>query len=242
MLSSLTQKNTSVRVEVENTNIRFSSQLCLRSGGVLVTKPETLDKKFLQIEGWVRISSIPETSEELRLQITSPNFGSEASHLFLCKIPGAVTAVSKRNEVRWDTSHFKNLLLTVPGHSFPYRIIDLSRSGLKIRFREGTKNQLFPIDKPLMRPAILLRGKKTQVDLEAAIPRFHSLLGVGMEMAISRDGNSGEILEAILKVLKKKEGEQFTDLQDSSSDANDSDSGENPEDGGEDSGKAEGDL
>ncbi|MCH7478706.1 MAG: hypothetical protein IIA14_11490 [SAR324 cluster bacterium] len=243
MLSNLTQKTPWVQVEVENTNIRFISRLSLGSGGVLMTKPKPLDKKFLQTEGWIRISPIPATSEELRLQITAPNFGSAAPYQFLCKIPGAVTAISKRNEVRWDTNHFKNFLLAVSAHSFPYRIMDLSRSGIMIRLREGTKTQLFPIEKPVIRPLILVGGKKkTQVPLETAIPRFHSLLGVGMEITIPQDGKSGEILEAILKVLEKKEREKFFDFQDSSSDANGSDSGETPEKGGEDSEKADGGM
>ena len=125
-----------------------------------MTKPKTLDKKYLETEAWIRVSSIPVTAEELRLQITSPTFGSQASYQFLCKIPGAVAVVTKRNEVRWDTSPFKNLLLAVAAHSFPYRIMDLSRSGMMIRLREGTKSKLFPIDMPLIRPAILIGGKK----------------------------------------------------------------------------------
>ena len=243
MLISLTEKTPWVRVEVENSNIRFLSRLSLRSGGVLMTKPKALDKKYLETEGWIRISAGPETSEELRVQITSPNFGSEASYQFLCKFPGAVSVVSKRKEVRWDTSPFKNLLFAVSAHSFPYRIMDLSRSGIMIRLREGTKTQLFPIEKPVIRPLILVGGKKkTQVPLETAIPRFHSQIGVGMETALPQDGKSGEILEAILKVLEKKEREKFFDLPDSSSDANGSDSGETPEKGGEDSEKADGGM
>ena len=113
--------------------------------------------------------------------------------------------------------------------------MDLSRSGMKIRLREGTKNQLFPIGKPLLRPTILLRGKKIKVELEAAIPRFHSQIGVGMELTLPQDGKSGEILEAILKVLEKREKKQSSDLQNESSDANDSDSEETPGEGSEDS-------
>ncbi len=67
MLSSLTQKTPWVQVEVENSKIRFLSRLSLGSGGVLMTKPKTLDKKILQTEGWIRISPIPATSEELAL-------------------------------------------------------------------------------------------------------------------------------------------------------------------------------
>jgi len=67
------------------------------------------------------------------------------------------------------------------------------------------------------------------VELEAAIPRFHSLVGVGLEMVIPQEGKSVEILEAILKVLERKEKEQFFDLQGSSSDDKESDPGETPE-------------
>ena len=220
MLSSLTQNSPWVQVEVEKSNIRFLSRLSLASGGVLMTKPKTLDKKYLETEGWIRISAVPATSEELRVQITSPTFGSRTSYQFLCKIPGAVSVVSKRKEVRWDTSPFKNLLLSVAAHSFPYRIMDLSWSGIMIRIREGTKSQLFPIDKPVMHPTILVGGKKkAQVPLEVAIPRFHTLLGVGMEMTIPEEGNSGQILGAILSVLEKREREKFFDLQGPISDA-----------------------
>ena len=205
MLSSLTQKTPWVQVEVENSKIRFLSRLSLGSGGVLMTKPKTLDKKYLETEGWIRISAIPVTSEELRLQITTPTFGSPASYQFLCKIPGAVTVVTKRNEVRWDTSPFKNLLLAVAAHSFPYRIMDLSRSGLMIRLREGTKNKLFPIDMPLIRPAILIGGKKK--------PRWHwrrrfpvsiPWLGWGWKWSFRRRGNPSRFWRLSLKCWKER--------------------------------------
>lgn len=48
-------------------------------------------------------------------------------------------------------------------------------------------------------------------------------------MVIPQEGKSVEILEAILKVLERKEKEKFFDLQGSSSETEESDPGETPE-------------
>ncbi len=202
VLAQLGEKKDPVRVEVEGTPMYFAARLALRSGSVVVTRPEDA-VKLLKRGGWIRVRTGLEENQELRLQISSPVYGPQKnSPYFMCKIPGAVAEQAKRASDRLSTAMFKNLVLQIHHHPYQYRILDVSMGGMRVRLIPREASELFPLDSAQEYGTILL-GKKGKIQLDTTTARHHFPDAVGLEMVVSSKNNSAKWLEVFLETLEK---------------------------------------
>jgi hypothetical protein len=209
-LARLNEDQETVRVEVEETCRHFLSKVRLRSGAVVLTCPQGVES-FLKEGGWLRIRMPTNGRKDLRLQVSQARYGGSgvmATQLgrlaLLCKIPGATLEAPKRAADRVRTDRFRDVVLQVPSLPGPYRIIDLSLSGVKIRARGEDDQNLFPLGAYLEHGAILL-GKRARVDLQDVIPRHYMPEAIGLEIIVKQGGSSRKILEVFLEHLLHQE-------------------------------------
>ncbi|MBI3993487.1 MAG: hypothetical protein HY342_09450 [Candidatus Lambdaproteobacteria bacterium] len=208
-LMALEQSRATVRVEIEKTRIRFNTVLSVRKSAVVVAKPEGLGRS-LQVGSTIRFTLPDESGRNLRLEVSTPNFNlSNGSSVFLCKMPKKFAEGAVRMAVRFDTTRFNNLLLTVKdkgGEGF--RILDLSSGGCKFQCPGTPTLKSFPVGKKVLGGAIQL-GDRVNVELEHFIPRAHMGSAVGCEFKISLEGPNAKYLQHLLISLEKSERERF---------------------------------
>lgn len=206
----LSQEKKTVRVEIESSSVRFYSKLLLRSGAVVLSYPQEIDQ-HLREGGWVRILSQDGGGDDLRLQISSLRYSGsgqmsvELGHMtLLCKIPGASFDISKRQSERMQTTRFNNLLLEIPGHPTPFRIVDLSMQGLKIHVSNDVLRKHFHIGDSNERGVIHF-GSNFSIIVFNLVTRHHNEDLVGMEMDLEKSESGDKKLQYVLDSLKKKE-------------------------------------
>ena len=208
-ITRLSSEHVELRVEIENTSLFFHSKLLLRSGAVVLMTPRKL-QKHLSEGSWVRVRLPAAEKKDLRLQISSAKQGGSGqvsaemgNVTVLCKIPGASVVVPKRSADRFVTSQFGDLFLNLPSHPSPYPILDISRSGVRVRIAKSEDAARFPIGSYIEQGGIQL-GQKVQVSLLDVHPRVHFPDAVGMEMTVNPDGNSRKILQIFLETMEKQ--------------------------------------
>ncbi len=195
---------TPVRIEIENSNVRFYSILSIKRGLVVVAKPPGL-KGGVSREGFVRFRVPDSEDKEIRMEVTVPHFNLlSGGYVFLCRLPKEFAESSKRNSERYNTSRFNNLHLFIPEMKVRYRIIDISSTGCKVFTEKSNPKSLFEVGKPLS-PASISVGDKVEIDLASAIPRSHHRNTVGFELRVDGGGSSGKYLSHFLKSLETAE-------------------------------------
>ena len=208
-LTALDLGHTTVRVEIEKTRIRFNTVLSVRKGTVVVAKPAGLGGS-LQVGSTIRFTLPDESGRNVRLVVATPNFNlSNGSSVFLCKLPKGFAAGTARMAVRFDTTRFSNLLLTIQDKSDRgFRIVDLSAGGCKFQCPGSPALKQFPVGKPLQGGKIQL-GDRVNVELEYLVPRAHLGSAVGCEFKVSANGLHAKYLQHLLISLEKSEGDRF---------------------------------
>lgn len=199
VISLLGQQKSAVRVEIENTPVYFYSSVSLRMGSVMMSVPKSLNS-YLEKGKWVRLQLKEPEKQELRLEVHAANLaGSAERNIFYCKLPNAVLDEAKRAAIRHDTGKFR-VFLELAAHPAPYRVLDLSSSGIKIRLNSEDNKSLFKVGEYLNTPARISLENKASVELQDLIPRFCSQDEVGLEM-VAREGKSRTILKILLEYL-----------------------------------------
>ena len=211
VISQLSRSKIPVKVEIERTSAHFYSRVLLRSGAVVLTYPQKLER-YIKVNGWVRFCPSGETRHELRLQISSARFGGSGPMAvgvgqmsLLCKIPNASYELSKRNAERFNTRQFKDLLLELKGHPSAYPILNLSGGGLRIRLPEESPEELFLEGATAAEWGMIHLGKKTRIELVKPVTRHVEKGMVGLEFQIDPDGPEQKILEVFLDALRVEE-------------------------------------
>ncbi len=202
-LTKLDRKKTTVRVELENTQIRFNTVIVFRRNTVVLAKPKALEEG-LKTGTMVRFH-IPGTDHDVRMEIATPHFNLvNGSPVFLCHPPKFFAKKTNRDEDRFSTKQFKNLLLHL--HSLPdkFRILDLSNKGIRILTSNPNPKRQFPLAEKF-KGAWIQFGKRAKVELEQVIPRSHKGQSVGLELTISDNGNNKKILEQVVKTLDRNQ-------------------------------------
>jgi hypothetical protein len=210
VLARLNESQDTVRVEVEVTCQHFLSKVRLRSGAVVLTCPQGVET-HLKEGGWLRIRLPSNGRKDLRLQVTQARYGGSGEMAtqigrlaLLCKIPGATVEAPKRAADRVRTDRFRGVVLQIPTLPAPYRIIDLSLNGWKIRPRGEEDQENFPLGSYLERGSILL-GKRARVDLQDVIPRHYMPEAIGLEIIVQPSGRSRKLLEVFLEHMLTQE-------------------------------------
>jgi len=122
----------------------------------------------------------------------------------LCKLPGAEVVSSLRNADRISTGQYRDLLFRVSSPAGTYPVINLSKTGAKIKVVGEKGLQRFPLGHYLQQGAIQL-GKKAVVSLLDMIPRSHYEDAVGLEIVVNPQGSSRKILEMFLDHVEQRE-------------------------------------
>lgn len=207
-LQMLERQRTPVRIEIENTRIRFNTIISIKRGMVVIAKPSGLNQD-LKTGGSVRLK-IPEAdAREVRLEIITPNFNlTNGASVFLCKMPVQFAGGSRRAAERYDTSRFNNLRLGLADVEQQFRLIDISLGGCRIKARSSEARKFFPLEKGITSASILL-GANVSVTLSSMVPRMHSDSAVGVQYQVSPEGNNMKYLQHLLLSLAKTEDERM---------------------------------
>lgn len=206
----LSQEKKTVRVEIESSSVRFYSRLLLRSGAVVLSYPQEIYRN-LHEEGWVRILSQNSDEDDIRLQISSLRYSGSGQlsvalgHMaLLCKIPGASFDISKRHSERLQTTQFGDLLLELPGFPKPFRIVDLSMTGLKIHVSGEDSKMPFHL-RDAYTKGIIHFGANFSITVLNLVTRHLGVDSVGMEMDLDESHTGYKKFQYFLDSLRKKE-------------------------------------
>ncbi len=200
LLADLSREKTPVRIEVENSPLRFDSQLSLKKGNVVIAKPLRVSQE-LTAGCFVRVRIPGKGKRQMRLEVTTPHFNlASGNAVFICKAPeGEVT--SRRRDDRFDVRRFNNLNLILSNREF--RLVDFSPQGFKVQLSSTVMQQEFPIGLNL-RTAYLRMGPKAKVNFERVVPRtIINGTMVGCEFEVQQDGISEHNLTHLLNSLAK---------------------------------------
>jgi hypothetical protein len=178
MLDTLGRNRTPIQVEVEQSTIRFSSQLSLKGSSILIAKPSTLGN-VLHRGGYVRNGSVG----------------------FVCKTPEG-SAMPKRKHDRYDTSRFSNLRLEVGAVSF--RLLDLGPGGCRLATTPETSHAKIHLGRA-MEQAVLVVGKDSKVAFERLVPRAQRKGFIGCEFTIKQDGVSPKLFAQVLQSVQTRQ-------------------------------------
>jgi len=202
LLEGLARHRLPVQAEIEQSHIRFQTQLSLKEKAVILAKPLTLAASELHTGGYVRIRWAGGGQQAVRLEIMAPHFNlPNGGAGFVCKRPtGSVAA--KRKRERYDTSRFTNLKLEVGGGA--HRVLDLCASGCRVAMTADSSLARTALGKDAG-GAILLIGDGTRVELELLIPRSRHGGAVGCEFRVKQDGRSAKILTQVLQSVQSRQ-------------------------------------
>ncbi len=201
LLTRLDRQRTPLRMEIENSLIRFTTALACKRGTVVVAKPPALDGQRL-LGATVRFHPPGEPERALRMKVAVPHFNlANGQPAFLCDPPTGFTQGSGRQSERHDTRRFRNLLLHIPAlGAFP--VLDLSASGCRVESPSPDPAVQFPLDEPLG-AATLQLGRNARVEVAGLVPRSHNGRTVGLELLLEPGGRGVNYLEHLLRSLER---------------------------------------
>ena len=123
--------------------------------------------------------------------------------MLMCRLHGAAIIPNARRHMRYNTIRFKDIALQTTEPAQTFKIVNVSRSGLKIAADPDSLAQ-FPIGGHLPKSIISLGGR-TRVDLSESRIRSHHTGGIGMEMIVSSEGSSSKVLDVFLNWIQGQE-------------------------------------
>lgn len=207
-LNMLDRNKIPVRMEIENSNVNFHTRLSIRSATVVVAKPSNLSGA-LSKGGTVRFKIPDSEGKEIRMEVLTPHFNlTSGNPVFLCKVPTEFAEGNQRGAMRYNTSKFTNVILTLPPNQAQFRIIDLSESGCKLYVPGLEARGTFPIGSPIVAAKISL-GTKVSVNLDTLTPRNHRGQAVGCSISVTKQGPSQKYLVHLITSLEKAITDQF---------------------------------
>ena len=205
VLMEMEREQAPIRVEIENSLIRFNSTLAIRSDRVVIAKPLGLNKHISRTTA-LRLR-MPNGKDEVRLEVGTPHFNlTNGNAAMLCSIPKEYCASSNRTEYRYNTRRFNNLILQVKDVSGAFRIIDISNSGCRI-YARSVQDIPFNMGERVENAEIRL-GNKITVQLDHFTLRSRQRLSVGMEFHVSDDGRNKTYLRHLIESLDRAERDQ----------------------------------
>lgn len=204
VLLNVAYTKTQVRVQIENSQIRFNALICTtHNGSVMVGKPFGVNSQ-LAAGSFVRLRLPGAHKRELRLEVMLPHLNLSNGHAaFVCRPPKSLTSCRRHFE-RYDTMRYSNLRLT-RGQEL-YRLVDLSNTGLKV-FLTGTQGpNLFPLGRDIAGSQLVL-GLEAHVDLVRLTPRNYQHGMIGCEYAIASDSASQRYHRHLMESVSRSQPE-----------------------------------
>lgn len=200
-LEYLSLSRTPIQVEIENSLERFTSQLVIREGEVLIARP-TRPSLDLTAGSHIRVLLPGPERRELRLQVrVSRQHLGQGSLAFVCKLSRRQIP-TRRIHDRYSVRRYRNLHLVINGERF--RIVDICVAGCKVILSGAQNRQLLAAGEEI-RGADVTIGVRVTIHLEWAVPRSRSGRMVGCEFEVRPDGLSSRYMTRLIASLDKKE-------------------------------------
>jgi hypothetical protein len=208
LLVRLDRQKVSIRLEIEQTQVRFTTALACKRNTVVVAKPPALGNE-LQAGGFVRFKVPGEGGTEIRMEVLTPHFNlTNGTPVFLCKQPTRFAQNNGRNAERYGTSRFTNLVLQVPSLPETFRVVDLSATGCRILTPYPRPREKFSLNEQVA-GAWLQLGRHVKVDLAYVIPRTFHGQAIGLEFVVDPAGNQHKFLAHLIRSLEKLQSESL---------------------------------
>lgn len=207
-LVAIDRRRQAIRVEVEQTQVRFNTRISVKREVVVVAKPAALEG-VLRVGSYIRFKVPGQTHREVRMEVTTPHFNlSNQQPVFICRPPVAFCKASQRQSERFDTRRFSNLRLVLSGFEEPFRVLDISQNGLRIQVPFPRPQVQFPPNQPVTGGTIHM-GKRVSVSLSRLVPRTFKKDSVGFAITVHPDGNHRKLLAHLLRTLDTRQREQL---------------------------------
>lgn len=208
ILTAMDRDKAPVRMELEQTNIRFTTMLVYKTDSVVVAKPTALEESLKKGQH-VRFKVPGDRTREISMEIVSPHFNlNNGRVVFICTPPTGFAESTMRDAERFDTRRFSNLHLKINQFEEPLRIVDLSIQGCRVLVNHPNPNKVLPVGQ-IVSQGIINMGNKAQVELNQIIPRMHRGQEVGIEFAVSGKGSHQRMLDNLLTLLDRKQKEDI---------------------------------
>jgi hypothetical protein len=201
-LVELTFTKTPVRVQIDQTLIRFKAQLAVQPDGkVVIRKPFGLNG-YLASGTCVRLRIPGAEKREVRLEVlVSDQIRSTGELEFVCK-PLESLLQCRRTHDRFDTSEHAHLGVVIGGTRL--QLFDISERG----FRAGPASALSPETIMLGReiPEVRLElGWDAQIRFARVVPRNFREFAIGFEFVPETDRASERYLRHLLDTLRRSD-------------------------------------
>lgn len=206
-LEDLHRHHTPVRVEMEQSGIRFKTVISLRKDVVAVQKPMGFGVEVH--EGTVLRVRLPDRKHrEVRLVVSNPHFElPNRRAFFVCPLPKGFAEQSGRQAERYSTHRFRNLELVLPEQHGRYRVYDLSMGGCRIA--TGRENVALTWEEgEAISPAMLSVGNAIRIDVHRVVPRVLLKNAVGLQFDLDPGGKGHDQLQKLVAWLDKWEDRQ----------------------------------
>ena len=206
-LEDLQRHQARIRVEIEQSGIRFKTVLMLRQDVVAIGKPMGWQGE-LPIGTVVRFKTNERKPRELRLEVVNPEFRlPNGKAFFICNTPAKFAPKSPRGSERFRTDRFRNLEMNFPELGSKYKIVNISESGCRIDTGRENLETIWSIGESVA-PAMVQVGKSISIELDEVILRSIQPEVVGLEFKTARNSKEGKHLETLIKWLEKWEDKQ----------------------------------
>ncbi|MDH5751211.1 MAG: hypothetical protein OEZ59_02180 [Deltaproteobacteria bacterium] len=208
-LVRLDKNKTSLKVQIDNSHIRFNSMLIIRGDTIVIARPAGI-KKDLKKGSYIRFHVPDHDDLQVQLEVATPNFNlTNGTPVFLCKVPDSQTKTNhKRTNDRYNTRRFTNLALVIPEKHWAYRVLDLSLNGCNVLSKSGVPEEEFP-NGTTYTDCYLRLGKNVRIQLDTLHPRSHRIQTVGMEFRVNQEGLHIKYLQHLLSSLEEREQEKY---------------------------------
>ena len=201
-LKILTENRTPVRLEIENSELKFYTVVALREEQLLVAKPVDLNDSGLKPGAVLRFVMPDGSWNVVRMRLVNPKVERRrGDSVMLFEVPQESGPKSQRRSNRYNTSRYNNLVLTVPHFEELMRIIDISMEGCKVYITDFDRWELVQVGMT-MRAAKLLLGSKVEVPLPRIIPRMVKPPTASFEWHILPGGKAAKFLGHAIPIKK----------------------------------------
>lgn len=211
-LNQLHKRRSPIRVEVENTLLRFDTKLRVHKSSVVVAKPFRMAHN-LEAGDHIRFRLPSAKNRELRLKIRTSHFVlSNGTPVFVCDKPTQfIEGSGRRESYRFNTKKYNNLFLHIPELTWKFNILDISKTGCKIY----AKNKDFDLDFPQgtrFNNASILLGDHVRLPLDLLAPRMHKFPELGLKFEINPNEHDRKVFTNLMDHLERKLAESHATL------------------------------
>lgn len=191
-------------VEVERRSVRYPSVLALRSRDVVLLRPYPF-RKLIETGGMLRVTSRENREVVFRMEVTEPLLQmNNGRTICLCRYPEEFAEPDKRTYERYTTVHARSLNIELEETGSLYRVLDLSRSGCKIK--RNLEDDPLDVGDSVRNARIVMGQFQVRLDELTTRAAINSSLGCEFRVA---SGRSEVLFDRFMRALQKKTARQL---------------------------------